>query len=180
MVDPLRPWGAWCRPGRPGSQSRETPYGSPSGSPSGSLGTGEPCPRGSTEPRPPPPGPVPGRGTPREAAVNGRAASSGEGRAGPTGARVPTPGKPHEETGRTPGAQGGTAGASTQHRLEDLYDPQDPDTTLLFYMEGDLEPRPDPDRHTAIFMATPLCEEILKRVVPRSRWPQGDGYVERF
>ena len=177
-VDPLRPWGAWCSLGRPGSQSRETPYGSPSGS----LGTKYKgaMPQGEHQAPPPPPGPVPGRRTPREIAVNGRAASSGEGRAGPTGERDPTPGRPHEETGRTPEAQGRTAGASTQRQLEDLYDPQDPNTAHIFYMEGDLEPKPDPDRHTAIFMVTPLGEEILKRVVPRSRWPQGDGYVEQL
>ena len=117
---------------------------------------------------------------PRETANNGRAASSGEKRAEPTDERGPTPGEPHKETGRTPEAQEGTAGASTQRQLMDLYDRQDPNTVPIFYREGDLEPRPDPDRHTAFFMVTPLGEEIFKRVVPRSRWPQGNGYVEQL
>ena len=117
---------------------------------------------------------------PKETANNGRATSSGEGRAGPTDERGPTPGGPHEHAGRTPEAQEGTAGASTQRQLLDLYDPQDPDTVPIFYREGDLEPQPDPDRHTAFFMVTPLGEEIFKRVVPRSRWPQSDGYVEQL
>ena len=136
-------------------------------------------PQGEHQAPPPPPGPAPGREMPRETASNGRAASSGEGRAGPTDERGPTPGRAHEEAGRTPEAQEEQRGPHPAP-AQDLYDPQDPNTVPIFYMEGDLEPRPDPDRHSAIFMVTPLGEEILKRVVPRSRWPQGNGYVEQL
>ena len=117
---------------------------------------------------------------PRRPPSTGAPPLAARGAPGPRASETPPQGGPTGSTGRTPEAQGRTAGASAQCQLEDLYDPQNPNTALIFYMEGDLEPRPDPDRHTAIFMVTPLGEEILRRVVPRSRWPQGDGYVEQL
>ena len=72
------------------------------------------------------------------------------------------------------------AEAIDRHRAEHPYDPQDQDTTILYFIRGHEEPQPDPDKCTVIFMPTPLGEEIFQRVVPRSRWPQGHGHIERF
>ena len=138
-----------------------------------------PMPQGEHRAPPLPPRPAPGRETPRDTAADGRAAPSGAGRAGSSNER-PAPGGAREETGRTPGDQGAEAEAIDRHRAQHPYDPQDQDTTILHYIECHMEPQPDPDKCTAIFMLTPMGEESLKRVVPRSRWPQGHGYVKRF
>ena len=71
-------------------------------------------------------------------------------------------------------------GATDRHRTQHPFDPKDKDTTVLHYIEGQGEPQPNPDKCTVILMFTPVGEEILKRVAPRSRWPQGHGYIERF
>ena len=73
---------------------------------------------------PPPTGPPPSRELPREIAGNGHAASSGEGRVGPTDEQGSTPREPREDVGRTPEAQGGTTGTNTQGQLQDVDDQQ--------------------------------------------------------
>ena len=129
---------------------------------------------------PPPTGPAPRRELPRGTASDGHAAYSGDGRVGSTDERGPAPREPCEDAGRTPEAQEGTAGTNTQGKLLDVDDPQGSNTFPIYYRGGDLEPRPDPDRHCAFIMVTPLGEEVFKQLVPRSRWPQGNGYVEQL
>ena len=127
----------------------------------------------------PPLGPAPRHELPRGTASGEQAASSGDRRVVPTDAWGPTPAEPCEDAGRTPKAQGGTAETDTQGKLQD-FDPLGPHILPIYYRQGDLEPWPDPDRNCAFIMVTPLGEEVIKRLVPRSRWPQGNGYVEQL
>ena len=148
-------------------------------------GRAAPCgpgPAGSSNDRPAPGrthGTIPGRETPRDTATDGRAALCGPGPAGSSNDR-PATGGAHEEAGRTPGDGGAEVGAAHRHRTQHPFDHKDKDTTVLHYIEGHEEPQPIPDKCTVIFMLAPLGEEILQRVVPRSRWPQGHGHIERF
>ena len=152
-----------------------------------------------------PPRTAPGRETPRDTATNGRAAPCGPGPAGsssdrpaPGGAHEerraapcspgpagssndrPTQGGAHEEAGRTPDDGGAEQEAARRHRARHPFNPKDNDTIILGFIQGHEEPSPIPDKCTVIYMLTPLGEEILHRVVPRSRWPLGHGHIERF
>ena len=70
--------------------------------------------------------------------------------------------------------------ADRRHRTRHPFDPKDKDTIILGFIQGHEVPSPIPDKCTVIYMLTPLGEEILHRVVPRSRWPLGHGHIERF
>ena len=111
-------------------------------------------PQGEQLPAPPPPGPAPRREWPRGTANDEQAASSGDRQVVPTGTWGPTPGRPCEGAGRTPRAQEVTAGTDAQGKLQEFDDPQGPHIYPIYHMQGDLEPRPNPDRNCAFIMVT--------------------------
>ena len=132
-------------------------------------------------PPPPPPSGLPqGREGPGGNTTALHAAPSGEQREGPTQERGPSPGGTREGANRTPVAQERAVVADAKRQLQNPYDPRGPNTNTLVYKQGGLEPIPLPDMDNAFFMVTPLGTEILMRVVPRTRWPHGNGYMEQL
>ena len=70
--------------------------------------------------------------------------------------------------------------ADRQRRTQHPFDFSDEDTTAIGFVRGDPEPAPDPDRCTVIYEITSAGDVLLHRVVPRARWPHGQGCIEYF
>ena len=70
--------------------------------------------------------------------------------------------------------------ADRRRRTRHPFDLKDKDTTAIGFIRRDPEPVPDPDRNTVIYEVTRVGEILLHRVVPRARWPHGQGCIEYF
>ena len=174
-VDPHRRWEPWQSPDCLGSRIQARL----SGSPNGRTGSRAPCPRESSCPRPPrlarrraPRGPGRPPTTSRlRLAVTGGLCPRTHG-APPQGgpARVPGArlGPRKEQQGPMPRA---SCRFSTTRRARTF-------SHLLHARR--LGAPAQPRQELRFHHVTPLGEEVIKRLVPRTRWPHGNGYVEQL
>ena len=116
----------------------------------------------------PPPRTAPGRETPGGTATNG----SSDDR--------PTQGGTHGEAARTPDDGEAQQEADRRRRTQHPFNTKDKDTVVLGFVQGGVEPLPNPDKCTVIYEISPLGETTLHPVVPRSRWPRDRGCIEDF